>query len=80
MVEIVDFLNNVTTKNYVEAEKQFNDMVHGKLTTRIETEKQEVANAVFNNLASEEQSSDEAPEEIENVDLADEEEKGDEEL
>lgn len=77
MVEIVDFLNNVTTKNYVEAEKQFNDMIHGRLTTRIESEKQEVANAMFNNQASEEQSSDEAPEEVEDTV---EEEEGDEEL
>lgn len=48
MVEIVDFLNNVTTKNYVEAEKNFSDLINDRLATRIESEKQAVAAAVFN--------------------------------
>ena len=34
MVEIADFLNNVTTKNYSEAEKQFSALLNDRLTDR----------------------------------------------
>ena len=50
MTEIVDFLNNVTTKNFVEAEKQFAELVNDKLTSRLDDEKVRVANYVFNNV------------------------------
>ncbi len=50
MTEIVDFLNNVTTKNFVEAEKQFVELVNDKLTSRLDDEKVRVANYVFNNV------------------------------
>ncbi len=49
MTEIVDFLNNVTTKNFVEAEKQFSELLNDKLTTRLNDQKIEVASKVFNN-------------------------------
>jgi hypothetical protein len=50
MTEIVDFLNNVTTKNFVEAEKQFTELVNDRLTSRLDDEKVRVANYVFNNV------------------------------
>jgi hypothetical protein len=50
MTEIVDFLNNVTTKNFVEAEKQFAELVNDRLTSRLDDEKVRVANYVFNNV------------------------------
>tara|TARA_B100000497_G_C7313276_1_gene210389 strand:- start:118 stop:348 length:231 start_codon:yes stop_codon:yes gene_type:complete len=50
MTEIVDFLNNVTTKNFVEAEKQFVELVNDRLTSRLDDEKVRVANYVFNNV------------------------------
>ena len=50
MVEIVDFLNNVNTKNFVEAEKQFSELLNDRLTTRLETEKVDIAARVFNGV------------------------------
>ena len=50
MTEIVDFLINVTTKNFVEAEKQFAELVNDRLTSRLDDEKVRVANYVFNNV------------------------------
>jgi len=50
MTEIVDFLNNVTTKNFVEAEKQFSELLNDKLSSRLDDEKIRVANQVFNNV------------------------------
>jgi hypothetical protein len=50
MTEIVDFLNNVTTKNFVEAEKQFTELLNDKLSSRLDDEKVRVANKVFNNV------------------------------
>ena len=52
MTEIVDFLNNVTTKNFVEAEKQFAELVNDRLTSRLDDEKVRVANYVFNNVTA----------------------------
>lgn len=52
MTEIVDFLNNVTTKNFVEAEKQFSELLNDKLATRLDDEKIRVANQVFNNVTT----------------------------
>jgi len=54
MVEIADFLNNVTTKNYSEAEKQFSALLNDKLTDRLQSEKIRVAGQVFNNQNDEE--------------------------
>ena len=48
MTEIVDFLNNVTTKNFVEAEKQFSELLNDKLAVRLDAEKGRVANKIFN--------------------------------
>ena len=48
MTEIVDFLNNVTTKNFVEAEKQFSEILNDRLSTRLESEKVNVAAKIFN--------------------------------
>ena len=48
MVEIVDFLNNVNTKNFVEAEKQFSELLNDRLAARLETEKVDIAARVFN--------------------------------
>ena len=50
--EIVDFLNNVTTKNFVEAEKQFSELLNDKLSSRLDDEKIRVANQVFNNVTT----------------------------
>jgi len=54
MTEIVDFLNNVTTKNFVEAEKQFTELLNDKLSSRLDDEKVRVANQVFNNVTDDE--------------------------
>ena len=54
MTEIVDFLNNVTTKNFVEAEKQFSELLNDKLSSRLDDEKVRVANQVFNNVTDDE--------------------------
>ena len=48
IVEIVDFLNNVNTKNFVEAEKQFSELLNDRLAARLETEKVDIAARVFN--------------------------------
>ncbi len=53
MTEIADFLNNVATKNFIEAEKQFSELVNAKLSDRIEGEKATVASQIFNNAAEE---------------------------
>jgi hypothetical protein len=53
MTEIVDFLNNVTTKNFVEAEKQFSELLNDRLSTRLENEKMNVAAKVFNGATDE---------------------------
>jgi len=53
MTEIADFLNNVTTKNFVEAEKQFSDLINARLSDRIEGEKASVAAQIFNNTVEE---------------------------
>lgn len=73
MVEIADFLNNVTTKNYSEAEKQFSALLNDRLADRLQSEKIKVAGQVFNNQNDEE---------IEEVELESEEktETEDEEL
>ena len=55
MTEIVDFLNNVTTKNFVEAEKQFSELLNDKLATRLDDEKIRVANQVFNNVTTDDE-------------------------
>ena len=52
MTEIVDFLNNVTTKNFVEAERQFSELLNDKLSSRLDDEKIRVANQVFNNVTT----------------------------
>ena len=54
MTEIVDFLNNVTTKNFIEAEKQFSELLNDKLSSRLDDEKIRVANQVFNNVTDDE--------------------------
>jgi hypothetical protein len=66
MTEIVDFLNNVTTKNFVEAEKQFSELLNDKLATRLDDEKIKVASKVFNNV------SDDVEPETESEEVADE--------
>jgi hypothetical protein len=55
MTEIVDFLNNVTTKNFVEAEKQFSELLNDKLSSRLDDEKIRVANQVFNNVTTDDE-------------------------
>ena len=59
MTEIVDFLNNVTTKNFVEAEKQFSELLNDKLSSRLDDEKIRVANQVFNNVTTDDELADE---------------------
>ena len=55
MTEIVDFLNNVTTKNFVEAEKQFSELLNDKLSSCLDDEKIRVANQVFNNVTTDDE-------------------------
>ena len=55
MTEIVDFLNNVTTKNFIEAEKQFSELLNDKLSSRLDDEKIRVANQVFNNVTTDDE-------------------------
>jgi hypothetical protein len=62
MVEIVDFLNNVSTKNYVDAEKQFNELLNDKLTSRLSDEKVRVADKIFNGAVEDKESDDETEE------------------
>ena len=55
MVEnIGDFLNNVANKNFVEAEKQFSDMINTRLADRLESHKAMIANQVYNGVDPEE--------------------------
>jgi len=63
MVEnIGDFLDNVANKNFVEAEKQFSDMINTRLADRLESHKAMIANQVYNDVD---------PEEEEDVELED---------
>jgi len=56
MVEnIGDFLNNVANKNFVEAEKQFSDMINTRLADRLESHKAMIANQVYNGVDPEEE-------------------------
>ena len=50
MVEIVDFLNNVNTKNFVEAEKQFSELLNDRLADKLQGEKEAVAARIFNGV------------------------------
>lgn len=55
MVEnIGDFLDNVADKNFVEAEKQFSDMINTRLADRLESHKAMIANQVYNGIDPEE--------------------------
>ena len=55
MVEnIGDFLDNVANKNFVEAEKQFSDMINTRLADRLESHKAMIANQVYNGVDPEE--------------------------
>lgn len=64
MTEIVDFLNNVTTKNFVEAEKQFSELLNDKLSSRLDDEKIRVANQVFNNVTTDDELANEYEEDL----------------
>ena len=56
MVEnIGDFLDNVANKNFVEAEKQFSDMINTRLADRLESHKAMIANQVYNGVDPEEE-------------------------
>lgn len=64
MVEnIGNFLDNVVDKKFVEAEKQFSNMINAKLADRLESHKAMIANQVYNGVDPEE-----------DVDLGDEDE------
>lgn len=80
MVEIVDFLNNVTTKNFVEAEKQFSELINDRLATRIDDEKTAVAAQVFNNAEEQEEAPEVEADEVEEPIETSEEETEDENL
>jgi hypothetical protein len=55
MVENIDnFLDNVANKNFVEAEKQFSDMINTRLADRLESHKAMIANQVYNGVDPEE--------------------------
>ena len=55
MVEnIGDFLDNVANKNFVEAEKQFSDLINARLADRLESHKAMIANQVYNGVDPEE--------------------------
>lgn len=53
MTDIIDFLNNVTNKDYAKAETQFADLINGRLNDRLQNEKVKVAGMVFNNVIEE---------------------------
>ena len=56
MVENIDnFLDNVANKNFVEAEKQFSDMINTRLADRLESHKAMIANQVYNDVDPEEE-------------------------
>tara|TARA_A200000159_G_scaffold163807_1_gene191323 strand:+ start:70 stop:297 length:228 start_codon:yes stop_codon:yes gene_type:complete len=53
MTDIIDFLNNVTNKDYAKAESQFASLINGRLNDRLQNEKVKVAGTVFNNVIEE---------------------------
>jgi hypothetical protein len=48
MTDIADFVNNVTSKNFVAAEKQVNAMLDAKIYDKIESMRSDIAQQVFN--------------------------------
>lgn len=47
--DIIDFVNNVTNKDYTKAETQFSNLINSKLADRLRDEKVKVVDMVFNN-------------------------------
>jgi len=52
--DIGNFFNNVTDKNFSEAEKQFSDIINARLADRLESEKAMIANQVYNGITDDE--------------------------
>ena len=52
--DIGNFFNNVTDKNFSEAEKQFSDIINARLADRLESQKAMIANQVYNGLTDDE--------------------------
>lgn len=53
--DIGNFFNNVTGKNFSEAEKQFSDIINARLADRLESQKAMIANQVFNNVTTDDE-------------------------
>lgn len=48
MTDIANFLNNVASKDFAKAEKQFADMMNTKIHDRLQDVKTSIAQQVFN--------------------------------
>ena len=60
-----NFINAVTSKDYVAASKEFEEMMLGKVDTALEQEKINLAGQIFNNQEPSEEDEDESDEESE---------------
>ena len=58
-----NFINAVTSKDYVAASKEFEEMMLGKVDTALEQEKINLAGQIFNNQEPSEEDEDEYDEE-----------------
>ncbi len=52
--DIGNFLDNVASKNFANAEKEFSDMINARLADRLESHKAVIANSVYNGVDPEE--------------------------
>lgn len=63
--EIRDLVNSIIDGNTVDSEAAFNDIMAGKISDRIDTYRQEVANSYFNPVAeTEEETEEETTEDV----------------
>jgi hypothetical protein len=81
--DIGNFLDNVASKNFANAEKEFSDMINARLADRLESHKAVIANSVYNGVDPEEVE-DDIEDDVDNVEIEDqpeqEEVEADEEL
>ena len=78
--DIGNFLDNVASKNFANAEKEFSDMINARLADRLESHKAMIANSVYNGVDPEEVE-DDIEDDVENEDQPEQEEvEADEEL
>jgi len=65
--DIGNFLDNVASKNFANAEKEFSDMINARLADRLESHKAVIANSVYNGVDPEEVE-DDIEDDVDNVD------------